>query len=227
MWDPRSQCRFVAARPAAEPELWTSYLAGARHGYRRYGAEGALEYDAISDGRSTSLFLVAIQADRSVVAGVRAQGPYTSAEQAHAIVEWAGAPGLGAVRAMISDRIPFGVVEMKAAWVGDEAARRGDLTKSLAEIGCLAVELLDVQFLLATAAEHVLALWASSGGVVAEHIPPAAYPDERYLTRMMWWDRRHLRVRPNQFSQLLAPSASVRDDRAVAGASRPGVRRGR
>jgi hypothetical protein len=102
---------------------------------------------------------------------------------------------------MISDRIPFGVVEMKAAWVADGVAHRVALTRSLAGIGCRTMEILDVQFLLATAAEHVLELWASSGGVVATQIPPTPYPDDRYRTRMMWWDRRTLPSHERAFAE--------------------------
>ena len=49
---------------------------------------------------------------------------------------------------------------------------------------------LGVQFALATSASHVLARWASSGGVVASRIPSTPYPDERYQTKLMFWDRR-------------------------------------
>ena len=49
--------------------------------------------------------------------------------------------------------------------------------------------LLDVQFAMATAAAYVLDRWRSSGGVVASKIPATPYPDERYRTKMMWWDR--------------------------------------
>ncbi|GAA4471058.1 hypothetical protein GCM10023094_01040 [Rhodococcus olei] len=191
VWDPRSECRFVAARPEEEPELWSAYLDGAREGYHRYGADKALEFDRTRDGSSTSLFFAAIAPDGSVVGGLRAQGPYENVDQAHAVVEWSGQRGEAQVRTMIADRIPFGVVEMKAAWVAVGAPNRGELTRSLGRYGCCTLELLDVQFLLATAAEHVLELWKSSGGEVAERIPPTPYPDERYRTRMMWWDRRN------------------------------------
>ncbi|MFD4182815.1 hypothetical protein, partial [Rhodococcus sp. NPDC058514] len=182
--------------------------------------EKALEYDQIRDGRSTALFFVAIAPDGSAAGGLRAQGPYREADEAHAIVEWDGQPGAVAVRSMITDRIPFGVVEMKGAWVADSAARRPDLTRSLAGFGCCTMEILDVQFLLATAAEHVLALWASSGGEVAQHIPPAAYPDDRYRTRMMWWDRRNrqnlgVAKKANQFIRMRAPSPIDDDDGSV------------
>ncbi|SEL12814.1 hypothetical protein [Rhodococcus maanshanensis] len=219
VWDPRSQYRFVAACPAGEPELWSTYLEGALGGYRKYGAENALDYERTRDGGSTALFFVAIGGDGCVAGGLRAQGPYQRVEQAHATVEWAGHPGATAVRTMIADRIPFGVVEMKAAWVADGVARRTELTRSLAGIGCCTLEILDVQFLLATAAEHVLQLWASSGGEVARHIPPAPYPDDRYRTRMMWWDRRNrqnLGVKgASQFNRMRAPWPKDDDDESV------------
>ena len=52
-----------------------------------------------------------------------------------------------------------------------------------------AMALMDVQFCMATSAPHALHHWRSSGGVVAP-ISAAPYPDERYRTKMMWYDRR-------------------------------------
>ena len=124
----------------------------------------------------------------SVVGGIRAVGPLTSPDETHAVVEWAGQPGLAEVRKMIADRLPFGVVEMKSAWVTDDPDRNRRLTASLARAGCHVLAVLGVQFCMATCAHHVLARWRSSGGVVAP-IPSTPYPDEKYRTKMMWWDR--------------------------------------
>jgi hypothetical protein len=205
VWDARSQCRFVAARPSAEPQLWEAYLEGAKAGYRRYGAEKALEYSRIRHGDTTAVFFVALDADGSVAAGVRAQGPYVAAGEAHAITEWAGHPGAPEVRRMIEDRLPFGVVEAKGAWVSENASHRGELGVALGRFATYSMDLLDVQFMLATAGTHVLATWASSGGVVADHIAPVPYPDDRYETRLMWWDRRRRRGHAEslQLAQLL------------------------
>ena len=125
-----------------------------------------------------------------MLGGLRAKGPYFSADESHAIVEWEGQPGQEAVRKMITDRLPFGVVEMKSAWVSDDPARSGELTRTFARTAFPTMELLGAQFILATAAAHVLDRWSTSGGVVATKIPAAAYPSERYRTKMMWWDRR-------------------------------------
>lgn len=189
VWDPRSECRFVAARPDAEPELWSAYLAGALESYSRHGVVDALEYGRIRDGRSTTMFIAAVGLDGSVNGGMRAQGPHARVDDVHAISEWAGSPGQRELRAMVADRIPFGVVEMKAAWSAEKVAHRKELARALADVIAWGLQLLDVQFVLATAAEHVLKLWSSSGGEVCSRIPPAPYPDERYRTRLMWWDR--------------------------------------
>ncbi|CRK49526.1 conserved hypothetical protein [Rhodococcus sp. RD6.2] len=222
VWDPRSECRFVAARPDEEPGLWSEYLAGAFESYSKHGVVDALEYERIRDGSTTTLFFVAVAADGTVNGGLRAQGPYDRPEQSHVMEEWSNQVGEAAAREMIADRIPFGVVEMKAAWVRDRAPNRRALTQSLASVGVCALELLDVQFLMASAADHVLDLWASSGGVVATRIPPAAYPDDRYRTRMMWWDRddRRIRAVAQQFARLWAenePGRSGQVRQAVEG----------
>ncbi|MFF0816113.1 hypothetical protein ACFYVR_13315 [Rhodococcus sp. NPDC003318] len=207
VWDPRSECRFVAAQPDEEPELWSEYLAGALNSYTKHEVLEALQYEQIRDGTSSTLFFVAVGPDGSVNGGMRAQGPHTRVEQVHAISEWAGRPGERELTAMVADRIPFGVVEMKSAWVADGVARRKELTRSLADVIVWGLELLDVQFVLGTAADHVLKLWSSSGGEVSSRIPPTPYPDERYCTRVMWWDRRKLPIGPDAH-RLTRPAAS-------------------
>jgi hypothetical protein len=48
----------------------------------------------------------------------------------------------------------------------------------------------------------VLNRWLASGGVLAAKIPATPYPDERYQTKMMWWDRRTFtsHAEPSQLS---------------------------
>ena len=188
-WDSDTGCTLVVSQPSYEPDLWRDYVRGAQRSYRKHGVERALDIDAIRSGTDTALFVAAVDEAGLVVGGVRAKGPYQNVEESHAVVEWAGRPGLDLVRKMISDRIPFGVVEMKTAWVTDDPQRNRLLTKTLARSAFPTMILLDVQFLMATAATHVLEHWRSSGGVVASKIPTTPYPDERYRTKIMWWDR--------------------------------------
>jgi hypothetical protein len=48
---------------------------------------------------------------------------------------------------------------------------------------------MNVRYALCTAASHAVARWQSSGGVVSAEVAPVPYPDGRYQTRLMWWDR--------------------------------------
>jgi hypothetical protein len=47
--------------------------------------------------------------------------------------------------------------------------------------------------------------------VVAKHIPPTPYPDERYETKMMWWDRRTFanHAAPEQVSKILQETMAL------------------
>ena len=116
-WDPRSECTIVVAQPSTERDLWSEYIRGADRNYRKHGVERALDTEALRTGADTALFCVGINDAGRVVGGLRAKGPYQNAEECHAMVEWRGQPGLDAVRKMVTDRLPFGVVEMKTAWV--------------------------------------------------------------------------------------------------------------
>ena len=209
-WDPDAGCTVVMSQPSADPALWMDYLEGARLSYRKHGVESVLHFDAIRGGEDTVLFWATLDASGTVVGGVRAIGPLRSVDDSHAVVEWAGQPGLGAVRKMISDRLPFGILEMKSAWVSDDADRNRGLTHVLARSGFHAMPLLGHQFCMATSAAHVLARWGSSGGLVAS-IPATHYPDERYRTQMMWWDRRTFadHAQPEQVSKILQEMITV------------------
>lgn len=188
--DPDTDCTLVVSQPSVDVGLWREYVAGAQRSYRNHGVECALDQDALRTGTDTVMFFVVIDDAGRMVAGVRAKGPLQSPDDSHAVVEWTGQPGQQAVRAMIADRIPFGILEMKSAWVADDPDRQRSLSTALARSGFHMMELLDAQFCMATAAAYVLNRWRSSGGVVAA-IPATPYPDERYQTKMMWWNRRN------------------------------------
>lgn len=187
--DPDIDCTLVVSQPAADPDLWTEYARGAQSSYRKHGVECALDTEALRTGDDTVMFLAALDSSGKMVAGVRAKGPLLSADDSHAVAEWDGQPSQQAVRDMINARVPFGVLEMKSAWVTDDPDQNRCLTAALARSGFHMMALLDVQFCMATAAAYVLNRWRSSGGVVAS-IPATPYPDERYQTKMMWWNRR-------------------------------------
>ena len=187
-WDSDAECTVAIAKPSNAGALWQEYLAGAERTYRRHGIDAAIDVDAIRRSGDTTLFWAMLDSTGTVVGGIRAIGPLTSPADSHAVVEWAGQPGLPLVRKMIADRLPFGVVEMKSAWITDDPDRNRKLSASLARAGCHVLAVLGVQFCMATCAHHVLARWRSSGGVVAP-IQATPYPNEQYRTKMMWWDR--------------------------------------
>ena len=208
-WDRDTDCTLVVSTPGGEPELWDDFIEGAMCSYRKHGVERAIDPSALADPASTSLFLAAIDDAGRVVGGVRAQGPYTGADESHALVEWEGQPALPQVRKMIDDRIPFGVVEIKTAWTDVGFARSRALTPVLARMPLHATLVLGAKFAMATAAAHVLDRWRSSGGVVASRIPATPYPDARYETKMMWWDQAEF-TRTAEPQQIIATRAEAR-----------------
>ena len=48
---------------------------------------------------------------------------------------------------------------------------------------------LGARYGMGTAAAYSVPGWQATGGVVAADVPPVAYPDERYRTSLVWWDR--------------------------------------
>ncbi len=211
--DPDTDCMLVVSQPSADPGLWAEYGRGARRSYRQHGVECALDTDALLTGADTIMFLAAIDDAGNMVAGVRAKGPLQCADDSHAVAEWRGQSGQQAVRDMINDRVPFGVLEMKSAWVTDNPDQNRCLTDALARSGFHMMALLDVQFCMATAAAYVLNKWRSSGGVVAP-IPAAPYPDERYQTKMMWWNRRTFvdHAEPQQVAKILVETQRLTNE---------------
>jgi hypothetical protein len=219
VWVSDAQCQLVVSQPALDPTLWNEYLDGALRTYHKHGVESTLDFDAISDGNDTQLFCALVDSGGPVVGGFRVIGPLRSVDDSHAVIEWEGNPGVHAVRKMINDRLPFGVIEMKAGWTGGDSQRRGSIAAALARALFSSIVLLDVQFGMGTAAAHALNRWRSSGGVIAERIPAAAYPDDRYQTKMMWWDRRTVadHADPKQLSRMLVESRMLtRGARAVS-----------
>jgi hypothetical protein len=202
--DPDIGCTLVLSQPEVDPDLWAEFSQGAQRSYSKHGVECALDVDALSSGADTAMFFAVIDDTGRMVAGLRAVGPLRSAEDSHAVIEWAGQPGEQAVRNMINDRVPFGVVELKSGWVIDDSDRDRSLSAALARCGFQITALLGLQFFMATAATYVLNRWRSSGGVVAP-IPATPYPNDRYQTKMIWWDRQDFisHAEPEQAAKVL------------------------
>jgi hypothetical protein len=201
----------AVSTPEADPDLWGQYLEGAVRSYRKHGLEWVLNLDAIRDGADTALFFAAVDPRGRVVGGTRVVGPLRSPEQSHALEEWSGNPGLPVLRYMIANRLPFGIAEVKSAWANSHDYGSRALSRVLARTALPTMTLLGVQFVMATAAAHVLEQWRSSGGVVATRVPAAAYPNEEYRTKVMWWDRRTIatHAEPEQFKLMCAEDSEI------------------
>ncbi|WP_127781904.1 hypothetical protein [Rhodococcus sp. X156] len=187
--DAATGCRFTALTPDGAPDTWQEYLAGAVDNYRKFGVQSAIDLDSVRDGRSTSMFFAITSPAGELAGGVRVQGPYTSPAQSHALTEWAGQPGYQQIHEMVASRLPEGVIELKTAWVSDRVASRSALTAALSRTVIHALGLLDVRHAHATAAGYVLDRWSTCGGVIADDVPAVPYPDDRYETKLMWFDR--------------------------------------
>jgi hypothetical protein len=64
-----------------------------------------------------------------------------------------------------------------------------ELTAALARVFVHAMMLLNARHALGTVAAHAVRCWRTTGGVVSTTVTPVGYPDDRYLTAPMWWDR--------------------------------------
>jgi len=126
------------------------------------------------------------------VGGLRCHGPILSSSDAAALRELASHPELAKIEREIHGRLRYGVIEIKGVWVALERADHRQLSNALARCYVHSLTWLDARFALCTAADHALDRWISTGGRQVEGRAPVAYPDERYQTVMMWWDRERL-----------------------------------
>ncbi|GAA12046.1 hypothetical protein GOALK_048_00080 [Gordonia alkanivorans NBRC 16433] len=188
-----SEYTVIAAAPGRERALWDRYLNGAAASYERHGCAAALDYDEVSTGAGTALFFAVLDDADQVRGGLRVQPRFSAAAQSHALVEWAGQPGQVQLVNAIESRLAGGIVEVKTAWVDESSPIARSVAGQLSRLGLVIMEMSGTDHMMATAADHVLRRWQSGGGRVDESVPPTPFPDERYRTRLMWWDRARIR----------------------------------
>jgi hypothetical protein len=224
-FDVDSDCTFVMSQPSVDPDLWLQYLYGAEETYLKYGVESALDVPAIRDGHDTTIFWATINTAGQVVGGVRATGPLQCADDSHAVLEWAGHAGEQDVRAMINERVSLGIAEIKTAWVTDDPSQNHPLTKFIGRCTVELMSVLGIRFAMATSADYLLSRWRPSGCVVAP-IPATPYPNDRYRTKLLWWDRDTFadHAEPEQVSKVFFETSEI--SRQLGEAGRPGTQRG-
>ncbi|MGU3432800.1 hypothetical protein ACNHUS_07250 [Actinomycetes bacterium M1A6_2h] len=204
--DPEFDFTVVVTSPTARPDLWDQFVSGALASYQKFGVESALALDDLRLRTTTSLFLAAVDGSDELLAGVRARGPFAVATDAYADIEMASNPeSRAALRAMITERLPFGVLESKTGWVSDAKPRRRGLTTIFGQGPAIAAALSGSRFTFGTAAKHVIGHYLSSGAVVADHIEPVEYPDSRFLTKAICWDHDRIQehAEPQQYRRMV------------------------
>jgi hypothetical protein len=223
--DPISGLWFVADAPASNPEAWKGYLDGAEAAYRTYGVERVLDRGGLEDGGSTSLFWRAVTIDGEVVAGIRCHGPIVESSEVYAFGELAGHPRLDELRWVVWARRQLGVVEMKGAWVSVSLGQTEGLSSALARCCIHSMDWFAARYALCTSSTHSLKAWASTGCRAMDGYDPVPYPDTRYATVPMWWDRhrsvglatgKQARLLATEAEQLVRSSLTVRADDTVA-----------
>ncbi|GAA4832465.1 hypothetical protein GCM10023201_20570 [Actinomycetospora corticicola] len=182
---PRTDHTVIVSSPEARPDLWDAYLAGVVEVYGSYGVVPALELDR----DLTSLVFVAFDRDGRARGGIRSQGPYDHPSQAQALAVWEND---ARVRRLVRERLADGLVETKGLWVERDFPGRRELVHTFGRTPVHASTILGARYGLGTTAAHTEALWMSSGAVLRYDVPPVPYPDERYRTHLMFWDRWHL-----------------------------------
>ncbi len=196
--NPDEMCSVIFATPENHPQLWREYLLGARDAYRRHGCDSALDLAGVLHGSETTIFAAVVDSDGTVVGGLRVQGPLGDAQESHALSEeWAPGEGREALRDVIDARIDDGVIEVKTAWSDDRFAGARAVAGQMSRSSVILLDICGARHLMATAADHVLRLWESGGGRVCEAVPMTPYPDDRYRTRLMLWDRSWIAVDAN------------------------------
>ncbi|NMO01208.1 hypothetical protein HH308_08255 [Gordonia sp. TBRC 11910] len=189
MHDRASDTTLVVGTPRSAPDVWRDYIDGAYRSYVARGVVTALEFERVRDGAGTSMFCAAVASNGDVVGGLRVQGPYLYADESHAVEEWAGQPDQGRLVDAIESRLSEGLVEVKSAYVDMDAPHGKAVAGLLARNALITMNTTESRYVMATAADYVLGRWRSGGGLVDESIEPTPYPDSRYLTRVMFWDR--------------------------------------
>ncbi|MGW0036456.1 hypothetical protein [Gordonia sp. NPDC003376] len=213
-----SPLSVVIGTPDGEPVLWHRYLQGARDAYTRHGCAAALDYEQTRGGESTAIFCAVLDARGRVVGGLRIQDRLETAASSHALVEWSGQDSQVDLVNEIEERLADGIVEVKSAWVDERSEHAAAVAPRLSRLALVVMQVCGVRYIMATSAEHVLARWVSGGGRVAQAVAPTPYPDERYVTRLMWIDRTTLAsdARPDIWEQVRREMAGLQHYDEVA-----------
>ncbi|MFF2084787.1 hypothetical protein ACFVVM_13495 [Nocardia sp. NPDC058176] len=160
--------------------------------------------ESIADGDSTAGFFAVIDSDGTMVGGMRVHGPHLTPDEIAGFQPWIGTAGEAQLRAELVERIPLGVVETKGAWSRREPRIPG-VGALLARAIPHAAWLLDARYVFGASPLHCLDIYRATAAQVPAEVSAVAYPDERYVTVPVWWDRDDLSTAaPDQHELIVA-----------------------
>jgi molybdopterin/thiamine biosynthesis adenylyltransferase len=214
--DEGSGTRIEVHRPIDSPRRWRQYLDGAEARYSAYGVAEVLQRADLEDGRSTSLFFVAVDDHDAVVAGLRCHGPLTAVADAYATDELRGHPRMRAVHELLDRTVPSGIVEIKGVWVDRRTSSAG-VTDAMARCYVHAMTWFGARFAMCTCSDTVAPRWMSTGGRSFLDLEAVPFPNEKYRTVLLLWDHEHLpeRASSDQWSAILRETDSLKGRPAI------------
>ena len=172
--------RLELVAAATHPRESATYYEGLRACYGRFDAEGAASGRQDGD-RRVGLFFILARDRHTIVGGVGihlrlAAGtfPVERALGRHALLE----------HKLSTHR---SVAELSGLWL-DGSMRGSGLSKRLMQAGMAALPLLGADVGIGFSHQHVLALYATIGLYPDPELSSFAYPDDRYLSSVLWAD---------------------------------------
>jgi molybdopterin/thiamine biosynthesis adenylyltransferase len=186
--DQDSGVRFEGHHPLERPDLWKIYLNEAEGKYRSHGFEGTLRRQELEDGHDVPLFFLGFNAEGEPVAGVRFHGPLEGSHQAFLMEEMADSPEIEDIQALIESEIRLGTIEVKGAWSKGAAVTGVRLIAAITRSATHAMNWLGTEFAIAAVSDTLEEVGTPAGGrkFGTASVP---YPDERYRTICVSWER--------------------------------------
>ena len=186
--DQDSGVRFEGHHPLERPDLWKIYLNEAEGKYRSHGFEGTLRRQELEDGHDVPLFFLGFNAEGEPVAGVRFHGPLEGSHQAFLMEEMIDSPEIEDIQALIEREIRLGTIEVKGAWSKGAAVTGVRLIAAITRSVTHAMNWLGTEFAIAAVSDTLEEVGTPAGGRKFG-MASVPYPDERYRTICVSWER--------------------------------------
>ena len=179
----------LIAHPVCHPDAWARYLDGLREVYGAHEVAVAATDPALARGEGVTLFALVTDLDDRAVGGIRYHGPFDLAPAAPLLGEFAESPERDDLRRGLAAVLDPGALEMKGMWSLGRAALGVELSPLLVRTALIALEWLGAERCYATTAERLVVALEGPTGATRVSTVPVAYPDERYATALVAYDR--------------------------------------